>query len=270
MNTFIRSHKKIEKNKNKSKSSSTSWENVASWYDKLVNKEGHFYHTSLIIPLIKKILNFKSINSLVDLGCGQGILSRHIPKNINYLGIDISKTLVHQAKKYSKNSVFHKFIIHDLCTPFNQNQNEFDCALSILALQNMENPKQAIANASQLLKKNGIFIIVLNHPCFRIPRQTQWGLDDSQQTCYRRINAYLTPKIIPINMHPGRVNCNEITKTFHFPLSYWINSLSESGFFSLKMEELVSTKTSTGKRKKAENNIRKEIPLFLMLKATKF
>lgn len=255
--------KKIEKN------NSTSWENVASWYNKLVDKKGHFYHTSVIIPAIKKILKFDSINSIVDLGCGQGIMSRYIPRKINYLGIDISKTLIYQAKKYSEDNALHKFLIYDLCLPLNQYQNEFDCALAILSLQNMKNPVQAISNASLLLKKNGTLIIVLNHPCFRIPRQTQWDFDNSQNICYRRINAYLTPKSIPINMHPGKKGINEVTTSFHFPMSYWINTLTQVGFSSLIMEELISIKTSTGSRKKAENNIRKEIPLFLMLKANK-
>lgn len=261
--------KSLKKKCYKNNTSSTSWENVASWYNNLVNKEGHFYHTSLIIPLLKQQLNFTSISSVVDLGCGQGILSRHIPKKVNYLGIDISKTLIHQAKNYSKNNSLHHFFIYDLCTPLTKYSCEFECALAILSLQNMANPSQAIANASHLLKKNGTFIVILNHPCFRIPRQTSWDFDESQQTCYRRINAYLTPKVIPITMHPGTKQHKETTKTFHFPLSYWVNALCNHGFSSLEMEELVSNKISEGGRKKAENNIRKEIPLFLMLKAKK-
>ena len=63
------------------KQDKTSWETSSKWYDLIVGIEGHYYHKEVIIPkLIKLIENYGPPNSFLDFGCGQGILSRKLPK----------------------------------------------------------------------------------------------------------------------------------------------------------------------------------------------
>ena len=56
------------------------------------------------------------------------------------------------------------------------------------------------------------------------------------------------------------------TVSFHRPLQYYVKALAKAGFVIEKLEEWTSLKESTsGPRAKAENDARKEFPLFLYL-----
>lgn len=247
--------------------SKTSWESSEEWYDKIVGKEGHFYHQEVVLPGVLKLLNFEGFSnpSLLDLACGQGVLARKLPKEIPYTGIDLSPSLIQAAKRQGKG----EFLVADICKPLPLKECAFTHATILLALQNVAFPDRALKHLSPHIQKGGELVIVLNHPCFRIPRQSGWEIDEKQGLQFRRINRYLSPMKIPIQMHPGSGKKSEQTWSFHYPLSYFSRWLSENGFAITHLEEWTSPKKSTGKRAKMENLARSEFPLFLAIKAVK-
>lgn len=245
----------------------TSWQKVATWYDSNVGAEGHYYHKQIILPKLMALMDFKKVENphVLDIGCGQGVLARSIPKNVLYAGVDFSKKLIQLAKQHPiKKS--DRFFCYDCTEPFDLEMHDFSHATIILALQNMENPEQVLKNARKHLRKNGKLFIVLNHPSFRIPRQSSWGIDEAQKIQYRRINKYLTPMKIPLQMHPGKED-SVVTWSFHYPLSNMSKMLKEAGFVIVEMEEWISDKISVGKAAKMENRSREEFPLFLTIVA---
>jgi len=137
-----------------------------------------------------------------------------------------------------------------------------------LALQNIKKPFGVIRNFSKHLKKDGLLIIVLNHPIFRIPRHSSWGEDLNNKIQYRRIDDYMTPQEIPIVAHPGKKE-SENTWSFHYPLSAYSEMLFDNGFCIEKIEEWISDKKSTGSKAKMEDKARKEFPLFMAIIARK-
>ena len=151
-----------------------NWDNSESWYNNCVGDKGHYYHESVVLPGAIRLLNLQPDESILDLGCGQGVLDRALPKTIRYTGVDSSKALIADAKKKSQS----RFLIADACKKLQLGSELFDAACFILSLQNMEFPELALAQAATLLKEGGRLLIILNHPCFRIPRQSNWGFDD--------------------------------------------------------------------------------------------
>ena len=252
------------------KPNETSWETSSSWYDKIVGPKGHYYHQQVIIPGILRLLEAEKRTHphLLDLACGQGILARHLPKEMKYLGIDVSSSLIDAATKYSSKSS-HQFFVHDLTHPLDLPCKEFSHATCILAIQNLSNPLELFRTAFQHLRKNAPFIIVLNHPCFRIPRQSSWGLDEQKKLQYRRIDRYMTPLKIPILTQPSKQQHSEETWTFHSPLSHYTAQLSQAGFLLDRIEEWCSDKKSAGKNAAMENRSRQEFPLFMTIVARK-
>lgn len=248
-------------------SHTTSWSPVAPWYDKLVSETGSYFHEHVILPKILKLLNLNDASNVFDVGCGQGVLARALTKNISYTGIDLSEQLIQDAKKRDQNPR-HRYIVADATKEIHGLDKTFSHAVFLLSLQNMEYPEQAIANVSKLLKPNGILVIVLNHPCFRIPRQSSWGIDQQNKLQYRKINRYLSPLKIPITMHPGK-GSSPVTWTYHFPLSEYSKWLSGQHFCITLLEEWTSDKESVGKAGRMENRSRSEFPLFLAIQATK-
>ena len=243
----------------------TSWESSAKWYDKAVGEKGHYYHEHLILPRLLDILKREcpSRFKLLDLACGQGVLARALPKEALYTGVDASRSLIQQAKSRSKNSK-HGFFTGDLTKPLDLPEKDYAVACMVLALQNIETPLAVLMNAASHLMEEGKLILVFNLPCFRIPQQTHWGVDEGKKLQYRRVDRYFSPLKIPIQTHPGKKETQE-TWTFHYPLASYTGWLREAGFAVLEIEEWVSDKKSTGAKGKMENRARAEIPLFMTL-----
>ena len=144
------------------------------------------------------------------------------------------------------------------------NAQSVDHAVIILALQNIENVAGTLAECKRVLKPNGILSLVLNHPAFRISKASSWGYDEINRVQYRRIDAYLSESKVKIAMHPG-AKPSEHTVSFHRPLQYYMKALHTAGFALTRLEEWNSHKHSVGAKAKAENEARKQIPLFLYL-----
>ncbi len=247
------------------KQTDTSWQAESKDYNKIVGEDGHYYHQHVVIPGVLRLLNLKRNDALLDLGCGQGVLARAIPSGVKYVGVDAAAGLIEAAKKMDREPN-HKYVVASATRQLQLNE-AFTSASIVLALQNMELPQNAITNASKLLIKDGKLVIVLNHPMFRIPRQSGWGEHDNKLH-YRYVNRYLSEMKIPILMHPSRKGGAE-TISYHFPLSYYIDALVKNGFVITGIEEWTSDKESKGKAAKQENRARAEIPLFMAILAQK-
>ncbi|MGA3291531.1 MAG: methyltransferase [Candidatus Microgenomates bacterium] len=247
--------------------SRSSWQKVAPWYNRITEGgQGHYYHLHVVIPGVIKLLDLKSDSKLLDIACGNGVLAKSIPKNIEYTGIDIAPSLISEAKRTDRNPK-HKYLTADATREF-QIPNGFTHAAVILALQNIQNPIKVLQNISQHIIINGVLVVVLNHPAFRIPRQTAWGIDEGRKIQYRRVDKYMSPMTIPINMNPSDRN-SQITMSYHFPVSAYSKMLKDTGFVIEEIEEWTSDKESVGRAGKMENRSRAEIPLFMTIKAVK-
>lgn len=241
-----------------------NWDSSEKWYTSCVGEKGHYYHQAVVLPNALRLLGKKG--SLLDLGCGQGVFARHIDEAAEYCGIDQSKELISSAKKMSKDRQFH---VADASGDLPIEKKDFDKACFILSLQNMEHGEMAVATAGRHVKKQGKLLIVLNHPCFRIPRQSAWGIDEKMHLQYRRMNGYLTPLDIPIQTNPGQKDASADTVSYHHSLSDYSSWLQKAGFAITSMEEWISDKKSEGAKAKMEDRARKEFPLFLAILATK-
>ncbi len=252
------------------RSSSTSWQQVGKWYNETVGEQGHYYHQALIIPKTLKLLHFAKDqpSSLLDLACGQGVLSRHLPPSVSYTGVDAAAQLITEARRYAPQASY-QFIQADVTHKLPLEAHAFSHGTLILALQNIENPAAVFKNAGYHLKVGAPFVIVLNHPCFRIPRQSSWKVDEANKVQYRRIDRYMSPMQIPIQMHPGKGETSAQTWSFHHPLSAYSQWLKEAGFVIELIEEWCSDKVSEGRAAKMENRSREEFPLFMTIVARK-
>lgn len=255
--------------------SPTSWENVAEWYGTHLSAPGT-YQSEVVWPGAMKLLNVVKGKTYLDVACGEGTFAQMISaKGGNVVGIDASPTLVRQAQ--TKNIRSAEFFVADaerFAHHFDGSEpgtvkRSFDGAVMILALQNVRDMPGVFAHVAKVLAKDAPFVIVLNHPAFRIPRQSSWGFEDERKMMYRRVDSYLTENAIPLQMHPGDAP-DVKTTSFHRPISSFITSLAASGFVVDAMEEWISHKESTsGPRAKAENRIRKEVPMFLAIRGRK-
>jgi len=245
-----------------------SWDNVSNWYDKLVGAKGQYFHQHVIFPNVLSLLRLKTPLSVLDLGCGQGVFCRELSdKGHQVTGVDASKKLIEQSKHYrSKGTI--EYIVDDARTLRNLQNRTFDRIVSILSLQNIDPIDGVFSRVKMLLKPGGTFVVVILHPCFRSPRITGWGEDEQRKLQYRRVDRYLTPMEIPIQMHPGKER-GPITWTYHRSLSTYSKLATSNGLMIDAMEEWTSDKQSEGKFAKMENLARSEIPMFMAIRFKK-
>ena len=246
----------------------TSWNKVAKSYGAYMKSDDTFQE-AIVFPGALRLLAPKSGKTYLDVGCGEGTFANLVAKGGALVtGVDAARDLVLQAQNKAAKGT--KFLIGNA-----ERMHEvlgsalFDGAACILAVQNMSNLDAVTAQTGKALKPGAPFVVVMNHPAFRIPRQSSWGVDEEKKLMYRRVDMYMTESEIPIQAHPGSAPSVR-TFSYHRPLSAYVTSLSKAGFMVGALEEWTSHRESdSGPRAKAENRSRNEIPMFMAIRPVK-
>lgn len=259
----------------------TSWQNVAEWYDQLLEPDAHNakpndHYENTILPGALRLLAPKPAEHVLDVACGQGILARQLAdQQCAVTAIDAAQDLITAAKsRLAPGKPFIDYRHHDArhLTQFLEDvgrTESFDAAACVMAITNIDPFEPVIAGVSRALKPGGRFVMILSHPAFRIPDHSSWQWDDRDNAQYRRVDAYLTPSHKDIRMHPGS-DASITTRTFHRPLQFYTNVLASHNLLTQTLEEWPADRVSEpGPRADEENRIRREIPLFLAIKAVK-
>ncbi len=247
----------------------TSWEGVSDWYADYLAKPGTI-QAEIVFPGVMRLLESKPSDKHLDLACGEGSFAQTLlqKSHLTLTGLDASSSLVQNAERRRLKGA--RFLVGD-ATKFAHlfSLNHFDSASCILAIQNIHPIAPVFYEVATVLKTGGRLVLVMNHPCFRQPRQSGWGWDEMRKLQYRRVDRYAHEYEMPIIAHPGSAPSIK-TYSYHRPLTDYVSALVAAGFVIDALEEWTSNKISdSGPRAKAENVAREEIPLFLALRARK-
>lgn len=250
----------------------TSWGKVANWYDTVVEDESSFQN-KVISPNIFRILNIQKGEKILDLACGQGIFANQMVTNgAKVVGVDLGEALIKIAKEKYKNIDFRVAKVPEGLNifDFKNEADKFDKVVCVLALQNIKDLSGTIKEVAKLLKKGGKFVFVINHPAYRIPQASTWGIDKEKKLQYRIVEKYMTESSIEIDMNPSKKINKEKTLSFHRPLQSYFKLLTNNNFLIARVEEWISHRESqVGPNKEIEDVSRREFPLFMMIEAVK-
>lgn len=249
------------------KKSKTSWGKVANWYENKI-QEGTSFQRTLILPNLQRLGDFQKTDKVLDIGCGSGFFANNLaPLVKEFVGVDISPELIKIAESNKPKNVRY-FVSNAEKIEFLEN-NYFDKAMIILAIQNIEKIHTVFHLLSQKMKKGGRVFLVINHPCFRIPKQSEW-LDTEENERLRLVKKYMSESKIQIDMQPGKKVNKEFTVSFHRPLQTYFKHFAKNGFLVSRVEEWISNKVSdNGPRTAQMERARHEFPLFMYLELVK-
>ena len=248
----------------------TSWDDVAAWYDGWMGQDGGAYHRQVAIPALLDLLEPLVEETVLDVGAGQGVLAPHLQKaGMVYTGLELSGKLVQRARKRHPNGRFLQGDARALAQVEGIEATAFDTVVFLLSIQDMDPLDAVLASAAWALKSGGRLVILMTHPCFRIPRQSGWGWDKQRKLRYRRIDCYLTALRVP--MKPVKQGKGRGTRSFHRPLQAYVNGLAACGLLVDRIKEipLPDVDRLANGRLKADKRASKEIPLFLGIRARK-
>ncbi|MDI6887176.1 MAG: class I SAM-dependent methyltransferase [Candidatus Thermoplasmatota archaeon] len=152
------------------------------------------WNAAAILELVPRYLK---INSILEIGCGHGMLLANICKSLNIkskIGIDVSKAILAVAKKELPEGEF--LLAHDEELPFKE--GSIDLAVFCDVLEHFDNPEKALVEAKRVSK----YIAV------KVP------LERCIKTSYLEFSG---KKTFGLSHHSGHLHCwgrKEILKIF--------------------------------------------------------
>ncbi|MGP8078109.1 MAG: class I SAM-dependent methyltransferase [Thermoplasmata archaeon] len=103
-----------------------------------------------------------SRKDVVDLGCGHGFGALFIePVCHSYLGVDVDSSAISWARENVSGLLHNAVFRHSDeqgSVLYNENQGEFDLAISFEVIEHLYDPVRYIRNARQLVKKDGLIL----------------------------------------------------------------------------------------------------------------
>lgn len=251
--------------------SKTGWDHVAEWYDDLIGQRRSDHHDDVIHPGVMRLLALVPGERVLDIACGQGELAALLARSgADVTGLDASPALIDRAREHAPERV--TFLQGDARELEGLEDRSFDAVVCVLALMNIDPIAPVFERVRSVLKPGGRAVFVVMHPAFRVPKASGWVWDEhaGEPVQRRTVERYLTAFSAPIVMNPGEVagGAAAVTTTSHHrPIGSLIDAACGAGLVVDALEEWTSARTSEpGPRANAENNARREIPMFLALR----
>jgi len=249
----------------------TSWERVATWYDGWVGDHGSAYHRELAIPAVLDLLQPQPREAILDVGGGQGVLAPYlVDAGARVTVVDASPKLIAAAKRRHARLPDARFLVGDarrLTAVAGIEQGAYDAGVFMLSIQDMDPLEDVVRGVDWALAPAARVVLLMTHPAFRQPRHSGWGIDEGRKLTYRRIDAYLGEMAVPMKSLGG----GQPTRSFHRPISTYLNAFAEAGFATDAMLEIpdLPPDRRPGRAARGDARANAEIPIFLGLRAVR-
>jgi 2-polyprenyl-3-methyl-5-hydroxy-6-metoxy-1,4-benzoquinol methylase len=141
---------------------------------------GFHFGLDLIIPRLIEIAGSVDELTVLDAGCGEGIVSRSlVGVATRIVGIDIVPQLIVYARKRAL-TLSTTYEVQDLSLPLPQYQQTFDLIVSNLVINDVPDYRGFIKTLSACLKPGGRIVLSLNNPYSALLREKVTNYFDTQ------------------------------------------------------------------------------------------
>jgi ubiquinone/menaquinone biosynthesis C-methylase UbiE len=126
--------------------------------------------------LARNIWKLKGGERVVDIGCGAGAVLDHLPKDSDYLGIDVSEIYIGAARKKYTNASFYLGTAPDFVSQDNSRLNNTDLVLCNGLLHHLsdDEAREVLEISKRLLKPGGRLICLEATFLARQARVSKW------------------------------------------------------------------------------------------------
>ena len=256
----------VEIKKRRDLTSVEKWSRIAPIWNK---KYPDFHHKELIIPYVVKLLNPEKNDKILDIGCGEGNLTRiFAKKGATVTGVDPSDMINFAIAKKGNTEI--KYIKGECLDILEDEEEAFDKILANMMLMDVDDKtlENIFSCIRKLLKTNGTFVFSILHPCFGlIPVRRSLKIPfDSEKNTDRIIivDNYFDEGKSSIELAKGHP-----TDQFHRTISTYVNHLASNG---LMIEAMIEPKPTLEQQQKYPREAWQDydrIPVFLIVKARK-
>jgi ubiquinone/menaquinone biosynthesis C-methylase UbiE len=253
------------------------WERLADWYDRKQGDAGDLWHRTLIDPTLLKVIGNCRGKDVLDLGCGNGYLSRRLARGgARVTAIDASPRMIRNAKaRDPKGSLGIRYLRSDAGRLDRIPGSCFDLVFANMSLMDVENAEDAVREVGRVLKHGGRFVASISHPCFDVMSHSSWvaeKLTGKPPVVYRKITGYRRrfSEEIPWSLGARR---KMYTRSFHRPLGWYARILRANGMAITALEEPEPTREFIEEEQKKPGDLDGagflEVPLHLVIEAVR-
>jgi ubiquinone/menaquinone biosynthesis C-methylase UbiE len=250
------------------------WEALSTWYDEKQSDVGDLWHRSLIDPVLINLVGDVKGKDVLDLGCGNGYLSRKFAREAAKVrAIDSSPGMIERAINHDPgNKLGIKYSVTNANNLATFDAETFDVVFANMTLMDIEDAEGAIKETSRVLRSGGKFVASLSHPCFDNGKNSAWILEKVigerwlETRLYRRIRAY---RHTFSEEFPWRISDSETgwTRGYHRPLNWYSKAFRSAGLAIVALEEPEPTKEFMEKESEAPWFL--EVPLHIVFEVLK-
>jgi SAM-dependent methyltransferase len=244
------------------------WEVNSAWWQASFTEGADPEYREQIVPLLRQLLAEAAPARVLDIGCGEGQLSRvaaSLPTVRHVVGVDPTRSQLEGARRWQREPAGAEApdVTPDQATadrarddghggpgpsradtgpagvayaratatalPFED--QSFDAAIACLVFEHIEGTVDAISEVGRVLRPGGSFLLFMNHPLLQVPG-SGWVDDDILGEQYWRIGPYLQE-----NHSVEEVDKNVWIPFVHRPLSVYVNALVAAGLYITRMIE---------------------------------
>jgi SAM-dependent methyltransferase len=211
------------------------WEVNSTWWQECFTEGADPEYTEQIVPLLRELLEQAGPAGVLDIGCGEGQLSRvaaSLPGVRRVVGIDPTRAQLEAALQRQPDAAATEVqYCRGGATALPFSDASFDAAFACLVFEHIEGTAEALSEVGRVLRPGGTFLLFLNHPLLQAPG-SGWVDDHILGEQYWRIGPYLVE-------HHGveEVDKNIWIPFVHRPLSVYVNALVAAGLYLTAMIE---------------------------------
>lgn len=210
------------------------WDSLAELRFEQIKSGKDITFNHILAPNIVTLCKNEKATSVLDVGCGVGILTDIISNvlDIEAVGIDPSANSINIANKHFKRA--SKFIKASLEEYMKMNKRKFDIVVSNMVLMDVIDAGIFIDLTSSMINRDGVFVFSIIHPFF-------WPIYAGffNKNWFEYNSEIIIEDEFRISMHK---TSNMISTYVHRPMYMYVDLFNRSG---LVLEKLLEPMPST-------------------------